>query len=162
MDSHGICRQTSIETCGAASACTLLHLYHIEVTEPEIVSLALTKERRGTHPLGLYPALKLLTADRIDLNVRLRRMSFENLMDLNRPAIIMVGISKSPETAMEKAMVIDYNWTPGTVHNVVFLGVDENEPTRVKIGEPEYGFERWRTGELQLLFKDIAVYITSP
>src|SRR5690606_2127834 len=55
----GTCRQSSIDTCSAAAGVTLLKQHDVAATEAEMARLGFTKEGRGTHPLGLYRALKI-------------------------------------------------------------------------------------------------------
>lgn len=160
-DENGVVIQTSADTCSAAAATTLASLYDIETTEAEVVKLALTKKNRGTDRLGLYRALKIL-AERSDkdLNVHIEKISAKKLVEYNLPAIITVGIPAEPETPGEKKMVRVYNWDPGAVHDVCYMGnVGGTKPLRVRIGEPEFGLEIWEIGALEILHKGMAIFM---
>ena len=159
FDDNGVCLQSSCDTCSAAAGATLLHHYGIETSEKEVASLALTKKNAGTDRAGLYRALKLISSERGDLKVKLQRLSARELLSLNKPALITVGLRKNPQTRMEKDLARKFNWDPGAVHDVVFLGVDEENPGKVKIGEPQFGLERWKEEALITLFKGSAIFL---
>jgi hypothetical protein len=55
---HGVCHQTSPETCGAASAVTLLNTMGIPATEGEMARLSMTAPRKGLTPHQAAYALK--------------------------------------------------------------------------------------------------------
>ena len=54
----GVCRQTSYETCGAASMVTLLNSKGIPTTEGEMARLSMTAPRIGLSPQGAAYGLK--------------------------------------------------------------------------------------------------------
>ena len=54
----GVCRQTSYETCGAASMVTLLNSKGIATTEGEMARLSMTAPRLGLSPQGAAYGLK--------------------------------------------------------------------------------------------------------
>jgi ABC-type bacteriocin/lantibiotic exporter with double-glycine peptidase domain len=54
----GVCRQTSYETCGAASMVTLLNSKGISTTEGEMARLSMTAPRLGLSPQGAAYGLK--------------------------------------------------------------------------------------------------------
>jgi len=54
----GVCRQTSYETCGAASMVTLLNAKGIATTEGEMARLSMTAPRLGLSPQGAAYGLK--------------------------------------------------------------------------------------------------------
>ena len=54
----GVCRQTSYETCGAASMVTLLNSKGIPTTEGEMAMLSMTAPRMGLSPQGAAYGLK--------------------------------------------------------------------------------------------------------
>lgn len=60
--SEGVHRQTTLSTCSAAAAATLLGAAGIETTESEMADLCLTREG-GTLQLGLYRGLRLKAPD---------------------------------------------------------------------------------------------------
>jgi hypothetical protein len=162
IDSDEICRQTTSETCSAAAVVTLLRLHGIDSTEEEVARLALTKEGRGTWVLGQYRALKILTrSKRRELKVRIKRLSAEDLISRNAPAVITAGLKKNQAlvTEDERNMVEKWSWTPGVMHDVVFLGVDEDLPHLVRIGEPDFGLEKWRASHLGILYQGTALFL---
>ena len=55
---NGVCRQTSYETCGAASMVTLLNSKGISTTEGEMARLSMTAPRLGLSPHGAAYGLK--------------------------------------------------------------------------------------------------------
>ena len=81
------------------------------------------------------------------------------MLDLNQPAIITAGLRKRPVTEEEKELEQRYQWAPGVMHDVVFLGIDEQNKEKVKIGEPDFGLERWWIRELQILFQRYAIFV---
>ncbi|MFH0795025.1 MAG: hypothetical protein V2A74_13445 [bacterium] len=158
-DENGIVLQSSADTCAAAATATLLARYQITATEQEVVRLAHTTQGRGTHPLGLYRALRILTAGRKDLHVRIKILSTEELIRTNKPAVITVGIPKHPTTDAEREMATRFNWDPGAVHDVAFLGASKNATGKVDIGEPAFGLEQWTYDSLYTLHRGIAIYV---
>ena len=160
IDEDGICRQTSLDTCGAAAIVTLLRLNGIETTEARAADLALTKQDRGTWILGQFRALKILTREHNPaLKVCVRKLTADRLLSLPHPAIITVGLRGKPKTPDEKLLAERYSWTPSVMHDVVFLGIDETNPEKVKIGEPDFGLERWWIRELRILHQGYAIYL---
>ena len=55
----GVCHQTSPETCGAASAVTMLNTMGIQATEGEMARLSMTAPRKGLTPHQAAYALKM-------------------------------------------------------------------------------------------------------
>lgn len=159
IDENGICRQTGHDTCGAAAAVTLLRLHGIHTTEQEVARLALTKKGVGTRHLGLYRAVKILVAPRPDLVVRLRRISANRLLEINRPCIITVGLPQRIGSQAEIDLATRYQWTPGVTHDVVFLGINKSDDTKADIAEPDFGLEDWPISHLRVLFHDFALYV---
>ncbi len=151
IDSDGVARQTSSDTCAAASAVTLLRLYDIETNEAEMVRLALTKDGAGTTAFGLYRGLRMKTNDHPDLHVRVDFLKLDELLARNQPAIITVGLPRFPSReALEFGQ--QFQWDPGVIHDCVFLGRDPDHPGHALIGEPEFGLESWPTEHLRFLF----------
>lgn len=159
IDEDGVCRQSSLDTCSAASLVTLLRQYDINITEQEAVDLARTKLGRGTIHLGLYRALKLKTADRPELRATIRRLTVDDLLARNKPAIMTVGLPRYGNTAEAAAFGEKYEWRPGVLHDVVFLGRAENRPGFVRIGEPDFGIEEWPEEHLRYLFYGFSVML---
>lgn len=158
-DENQICLQSDVDTCSAAAIVTLLARFDVTLTEEEAIRLALTRQGRGTNILGVYRALKIKTADRKDLRVTVDRMTFDDLLTFNQPAIITVGVPKKPVTQQQHDLIEKYNWDPGVVHQVVFLGRSPDDPNRVLIGEPAFGLERWPVESLRVLFRGLCVRI---
>jgi hypothetical protein len=159
IDQNGVCIQSSNDTCSAAAAVTLLRHYGIVTTEANVVVLALTREGKGTDRLGLFRALKILTRENPELHVSIEKIGAEELVEKNIPALITVGVPKIPTTPGEREMVEKYQWEAGMIHDVVFLGRDEKDPSRVRIGEPQFGLEKWSIAHLKILFKQMAIYL---
>ncbi|MEN6627870.1 MAG: hypothetical protein ABFD69_16720 [Candidatus Sumerlaeia bacterium] len=153
IDSEGICRQTCFDTCGAASVVTYLRMRGVSATERQAAGLALTKKNRGTLLLGQYRALKKLAGGK----VRIARMSVDDLVARNEPALITVGLSHAPRNDYEDTLYRKANWTPGVMHDVVFMGVDPEDARKVIIGEPDFGVERWWVEEFKILYQGYAV-----
>jgi hypothetical protein len=163
--------QSGNDTCSAAAIVTVLGRFGIQTTEAEAARLAVTREGRGTRPLGVLRAVHMLTRNqrnparygnsdgRGDLRVRLRRIDLSDLLALDTPAILTVGVPESPESPEEIELVTLYNWSPGVVHDVVYLGLCADDPGRVWIGEPQFGLERWPVETLGLLYRGFAVTV---
>ena len=165
IDANGICRQTSADTCGAATVVTLLRLHGVEATEDEVARYALTRRDVGTGILGEYRALKILTqSSGKPLRVCLKKKSVDELAASGRCAIITAGLHKgqSLDTEASKNLVRLYHWTPGAMHNVVFMGADKENPALVRIGEPDFGVERWSLTELRILYQGFALWLEEP
>lgn len=161
LDENGVCLQTNTSTCSAAAGVTLLSQYDINTTEAEMANLAETRSGAGTRRLGQYRALKIVTA-RLDrpYDVVVDRLSAEDLLDFNQPAIITVGLSEQETYDPVESQLRDrYGWQPGLLHDVVFLGTDPEDPDKVLIGEPSVGYEKWSHLHLKKLFREYAVYL---
>lgn len=153
----GTCRQTSIDSCSAAAAVTLLKENSIEATEGQIARWAMTSQGRGTHPLGIYRGLKMAaTASTATVDVKYRAVPARDLLERNSPAIVNVGLIHSPETDLENRLVTEAQWQPGVVHSVVFLGRDGD---KVKIADPDFGVERWPMESFQVLYRGTALWL---
>lgn len=155
IDENGICRQTCFDTCGAASVVTYLRMRGVNATERDAAEYALTKKNRGTLLLGQYRALKKLGSGKVTI----AKISAETLIADNTPALITVGLSHAPRNDFEDKLYRKANWTPGVMHDVVFMGVDPNDPRKVIIGEPDFGVERWWVDEFTLLYQGYAILI---
>lgn len=159
IDENGVCRQTSVDTCSAAAAVTLLRLHGIDAEESEVARLALTKEGRGTSNLGLYRALRKLTAGR-GIRVRVERRTADEAVSLGEPAIVTVGLAprKGPPASEEEADLERlYSWRPGVLHDVVLLGPDPADPKKLRIAEPDFGLEKWWRSQFEILFRGFAI-----
>ena len=155
IDENGICRQTSADTCSAAAGVTLLRRYGMEASEEEVAHMALTREGSGTRTLGLFRALsKLAAKSGRGLDVTIERLSVNELLERSGPGIIRTGLSKGqPKNDVEKDLADKYQWTPGVMHDVVYLGEDPEDDNKVLIGEPDFGLEKWWKYELKELFQ---------
>jgi hypothetical protein len=154
VDENGIVRQTTLDSCSAASAATLLRRHGVAVTEGQVARLALTKADRGTHPLGLYRALKSLAPS--TATVRLQHMSARQLLKRDNPAVVAVGLTGQTSSSVVSKLVDEYSWTPGVVHDVVYLGRSAQNRGFVGIAEPDFGYEEWQIDQLEALFLGIA------
>jgi hypothetical protein len=161
VDENGICRQSAFETCAPAAGVTLARLHGIETDEAEMARLALTKEGQGTRTLGLYRALRTVAARKPGggARVRVRHCSVETLLAEGRAAVVVVGLPVAPRDEQERQLAELYQWSPGVMHEVVLLGVDETDPEKVKIGEPDFGLERWQRWALERLYRGTAIVI---
>jgi len=155
IDEDGVCRQSSADTCSAAALVTLFRQYGIETTEAEMIDLAGTRSDHGTTHLGLYRALCIKTRGRRHLHPALRKESVEMLLQRNEPAVITVGLPRTL-TLEAREFGRKYNWQPGILHDVAFLGKDPDRPGHVLIGEPDYGLESWEVQSLRFLYYGFA------
>lgn len=159
IDDDGICRQSSLDTCSAAALVTMTRLYGVEITEDQAIALAMTKEKVGTTHLGLYHGLKILFAEREDIRVQLRKLPLEDVLSRGEAAIITVGLPRYDNEAEALAFGEKYDWRPGVLHDVVFLGMDPDREGYVHIGEPDFGLESWPLEHLEYLYYGFAVYL---
>jgi hypothetical protein len=156
VDSDGICRQTSLDTCSAAAGVTFLRMHGIEANESDVAQLALTKRNLGTRPLGLYRAMQLLGATHA-VEMRICRASADSLVSGKTPAIITVGLPRKIRSPEEAELAKRYQWTPGVMHTVVLLGLSPDEAGRVAIAEPDFGLEYWPLEHLRTLHQGFAI-----
>lgn len=135
----GVCRQTSVATCSAAAAATLLRAHGISATEAELVDLCLTTNE-GSRNLGIYRALKLKTQN-TPYQVRTFTGSYQDFLKLNAaPALISVGLPANA-AHLDPRYQKDWGWTPGINHSVILLAHLPNQ--KVEIGDPSVGKEQW-------------------
>ena len=104
---NGICQQTSLSSCTAAAAATLLNQNVIPATEAEMADLCLTTER-GTTDLGLYRGLKL-RARGTALDIRPIYATAAELRQLPR---VQCVFSVGPSSAL----------LPSPRHSLILLG----------------------------------------
>lgn len=161
LDERGVCLQTTLSTCSAAAAVTLLNRYGINTTEAEVSNLAETRMGAGTRLLGQYRALRLLTErTKADYDVVVGKMSVDDLLSFDQPVIITVGLPEEEQyDELELELQSRFGWQPGLLHDVVFLGVDKKNPKKVVIGEPSVGQEKWSRKHLIKLFQGYGVYL---
>lgn len=150
---EGVCVQTTMHTCTAASAATLLRLHGIAASEAEMAELCLTRE--GTTWMGLYRGLKHKTSG-TRWDVEVIECSPEQLtMSLGEPLILSVGLS-TEIAARDEPRYAEWGWRPGKGHSVVLL---RERQGRFKIADsmPGYGIETWSKKDLEELFQGTAV-----
>lgn len=83
--------QSTDYSCGAAAAASMLRILHVITDEGEMADLCLTREGRGTLDLGLYRGLNRKLRDaHTGLGVHVRRLTFDDLRDTPKPAILRV------------------------------------------------------------------------
>ncbi|MGD2015051.1 MAG: cysteine peptidase family C39 domain-containing protein [Desulfobacterales bacterium] len=90
----GVCRQTSYETCGAASMVTLLNSKGISTTEGEMAMLSMTAPRLGLSPQGAAYGLKrkLGQLGRSE-HVAIKVPEFRDLTELPKPFLAGIKFS---------------------------------------------------------------------
>ncbi len=150
----GHCLQSTLQTCSAAAAATLLKKYDIETTEAEMARLCLTRGfdgvmQEGTNWLGLYRGLKLKTAAH-QLEVEVFDESVDDFVrQFKAPTIAFVGIPRDgrvPASFSEES-----GWMPGVRHSVVIVEVLPNSQLIVADPAAEE-LEYWTHDELRYLW----------
>lgn len=150
----GFCQQTTLQTCSAAAAATLLRKYDIDATEAEMTRLCLTRGfngvmQEGTNWLGLYRGLKLKTAGH-RLNVEVFDESFDDFVrNFSAPTIAFVGIPK--DGRIPASFTEESGWMPGVRHSVVLL---TKLPSEIfVVADPAATkFEFWTIDDLRYLW----------
>ncbi len=128
--------QTTPWTCSPAVAASLLRLHGIPATEAGMARLCLT--RRGTHWLGLFRGLKLMTAG-TEWDVLVEAYSPSAIAALNStPAILSVNIDTDG-----MGPTAEHGFRPNAGHSVLHLGGTHGEHVIVFDPAPEYGIEKW-------------------
>lgn len=149
-DETGYCQQTTEDSCSAAAVVMLLASSGIPSTEAEVARLALTRERLGTPPLGLYRAVALKTKDtavKPSLQVVDPR---RGLPHLHCPVILSVGVERFAPAAVQQRMR-QYGWAPGVKHAILVTAADP-QGAWIDVADPSYGRERWPTEHLEELW----------
>lgn len=162
IDRDGVCRQTSRETCSAAALVTLLRHHGIDATEAEIVKLAWTRRDQGTTQLGLYRALSAKAGASGGVQATIEHIDADRLMALGEPAVITVGLGRLGNSKEAEEFGAAYEWSPGALHDVTFLGRSDTKPGHVKIGEPDFGLEEWPEEHLRYLYRGFALRLDTP
>jgi hypothetical protein len=155
----GTCLQTMEYSCSAAAAVTLLAHHGIRTTEAQMAALCVTREGMGTPCLGLSRGLTLATATS---SLRPSLLHFAHTADLRRapyPCLISVGLKNGCAPAIRERM-ISYGWTPGQDHSVVLLGIEPNGAW-LSVFDPTNGHERWPIGDLDYLWDNYALILTT-
>ncbi len=153
-NSDGICMQTTMHTCTAASAATLLRLHGIHATEAEMAELCLTRE--GTTWMGLYRGLKHKTqGTRWDVEVvECQAEDFQR--GDSTPMILSVGLGLQV-TEVDERRFEEWGWRPGQGHSVLLLGKGNLGGWKIADPTPGYGVETWSTASFKELFQGTAV-----
>lgn len=118
-----ICRQTTVHTCSAAAAATILTSLGIQTSEKEMAALCLTKA--GTTWLGLYHGLSVRLR-----GTGLKAEFFEcSVQELDRiteiyPALLCCRLDADIDDRFPVYRV-DRGWVPGVSHSTVLFGHDE-------------------------------------
>lgn len=161
IDHNGICRQTSRETCSAAALVTLLRRHGIAATEEEMVKLAWTRRDQGTTQLGLCRALSVKAGASDGFRATIKHIDADRLIALGKPAVITVGLGRLANSKEAQEFGAAYEWSPGSLHDVTFLGRSETKPGHVRIGEPDFGLEEWPEEHLRYLYRGFALMLDS-
>lgn len=148
-----LCLQTTDATCGAAAAATLLQSAGIPATEHEMVDLCFTTWR-GTPLHGVVRGLAKKT-EGTPWRVRVVRINEQALAELDRPAILRVGLDEG--TTPNSRYVQQWGWVPGVAHMVVVTRFGPDG--RLSIADPSTGWESWDHQALDVLWQGIAIYL---
>ncbi len=152
---NGVCMQTSNASCSACCAATLLAEVGIDATETEMVDLCLTN-LKGTTVLGLYRGLKIKTRG-ADQGVYSIFGDVDSLRaNTHWPIAMSVGLPRDAD--VDPIYEREWGWTRGERHAVVMYGFAEND--RIDIGDPSVGREQWTSGDLEVLFRGSAFYLS--
>ncbi len=156
IDADGVCRQSDDYNCSAAALVTMLRMYGVDCTEAEAIVLAGTKDGQGTEALGLYRALRHFD-DEVQGSARINHFEADELLTHPGPAIILVGLPSRGRAHNAAAYGRQNNWVANFYHDVVYLGIDPDDPQRVLIADPDMGIESWRQSDLRFLYRGQAV-----
>jgi predicted double-glycine peptidase len=158
VDRAGICRQTTDDSCSAASAVMLLHQQKIVATESEMADLCLTRSEKGTSLLGLYRGLAIKAASG-GLRPQVVRLGTpERLLLLKQPAILNVGLKSDTPPDIAKKMQ-GYGWNFGSWHTIFLLKTDPNGKA-ITVFDPSNGKERWPIEGLEYIWDGNALILT--
>ena len=154
-DATGMCRQSSDDSCSAASAVMLLRHYGIAATEAEMARLCLTRAGKGTTPLGLFHGLAVKARER-SLRPKLIVVGRpDRLRELKGPVIIGVGLRAGAPAEVAERME-GYGWSYTARHSVLVEGA-EADGKWVLVADPTNGRERWPTDDLRYLWDGTAL-----
>jgi hypothetical protein len=128
--------QSTPHTCSAAVAASLLRLHGIPATEGTMAELCLTRE--GTHWLGVYRGLKLMTRNsRWDVVVQPFSCAAARRLG-RRPAIFAVNIDTE-----DIGTSVEHGFCDNAGHSVLALGPSNGAGVVVFDPAPTYGIETW-------------------
>lgn len=128
--------QSTPYTCSPAAAASLLRLHGIAASEAEMAKLCLT--RKGTHWMGVYRGLKIMTQD-TEWEVVTQPFSRDAVMNLHdSPAILSVNVNVDGINSTE-----DHGFHGHSGHSVLALGSRDDIEVMVFDPSPAYGIEYW-------------------
>ena len=138
-DSGGtLVAQSTPFTCSPAVGASLLRLHGIQVSESLMAELCLTRE--GTHWLGLYRGLKIMTQD-TEWDVEVCPFSRQAVLELgNRPAILSLNL----DTA-RMGLTEEYGFRADAGHSVLQLKELAGGKLLVFDPSPSFGLEIWES-----------------
>jgi hypothetical protein len=146
---YRICRQTTLHTCSAAAAATILTALGQQTTEAEMARLCLTREgtdwlglkREGTTWLGLYHGLSIRLRGS-GFKVEFFQGTVEDLGAVTRefPALLCCELTPDVDASFP-VYQNDRGWVPGVAHSTVLL---YHAPPVYFIGDPsQFEPEYW-------------------
>jgi hypothetical protein len=159
VDATGFCRQTSEDSCSAASATMLLHAQGIATTEAEMARLCLTRSDFGTRTLGLFRGVATKAQER-GLTPHLASIpvgEWGRAAALPLPAIISIG-QRGVASAELRRTLRRQGWVPGLRHALLLVRADPAGQW-IEVADPSYGRERWPTETLIYLWDGRALVL---
>jgi hypothetical protein len=144
---RGICLQTSMSSCSAAAAATLLRTHGIATTEAEMAELCLTN-LDGTSPRGVYRGLKIKT-EGTAWAVKVFHGDLATLQALKEPVLLTMELV--PKPGIDPRYQEQWGWAPGVAHSVVVLRSRPDD--RFDMGDPSRGYEVWDHRAIETLWK---------
>jgi len=136
-----VCLQSSVSSCSAAAAATVLREKGIPCQERQLIDLCLTR-RSGTTMLGLYRGLRLMTQGKA-LRVIALPATSEDAVHWPVPAVITI---QQPGGSQGWFAV-------GNRHSVALLDVAGDGS--VEIGDPMGGWQLWSKKEFARLYAGV-------
>ena len=153
-DSGGtLVAQSTPFTCSPAVAASLLRLHGIQVSESHMAKLCLT--RQGTHWLGLYRGLKIMTKGS-EWDVEVCPFSRQAVQELGqRPAILSLNLD-----AARMRLTDEYGFRADAGHSVLQLGELLSGNLLVFDPSPSYGLEIWESDILTSVSKGVIISLS--
>lgn len=146
---NGVCIQSSLVTCSAAAAATLLRAHGIRTTEAEMVGLCRVTSR-GTDYLGLCRGLKLRTRG-TQWRVRPVSGDLRALRDACSDGPVVLSVGLPGMGADDPRYETEWGWRRGQAHTVVLFGFGREG--LVEIGDPAVGREHWSEEAVEVLWR---------
>jgi len=136
----GVCMQTTVDSCSACCAATILMECGIPASENEMMELCLTR-RGGTPELGLYRGLKLKTQKTI-WDIQILSCTPEAFLQPDAyPALLLVDVN-GPSLGTRSW------WRPRRAeHAVIAYGITQSG--LIEVGDPSAGRKRWSLEQLR-------------